>query len=163
MENEILKNILKKERFEEKGSLYCLNEIEIAEYLSDLLDQDRRERVCGHLILCESCFKKAAEAEKTFSLFVRNEANRPPSYIEKRIKMVIRRLNKTAKIKSYLKKNKFLYFGAVSLVFSFIFRRYFAQFLAIAVVLGFKWVMDTGGSKALIMIYDAWKTSRRSF
>jgi hypothetical protein len=26
--------------------------------------------------------------------------------------------------------------------------------------MGFKWVMDTGGSKALIMIYDAWHAKK---
>jgi len=161
MDEEILKNAVRRQGLKgERGSFHP-DEIELAEYLEGTLSRDRGERICEHIISCDSCFKKLADAERTFSLFNEKEAESPPAHIEKKAKMIAKRFGRTNKAKNHFKKNKFFYFAAISLVFSFISKRYFAQFLAVAVILGFKWVMDTGGSKALIMIYQAWKTSHR--
>ncbi len=161
MDEEILKNAVRRQGLKGERDSFHPEKKELAEYLEGILSQDRREWICEHIISCDSCFKKLADAERTFSLFNEKEAESPPAHIEKKAKMIAKRFNRTNKAKSHFKKNKFFYFAAISLVFSFISKRYFAQFLAVAVILGFKWVMDTGGSKALIMISQAWKTSRK--
>jgi len=40
---------------------------------------------------------------------------------------------------------------------SFIFKRYFLQFLGAALILGFKWVMEGGGARKAIMIFKGIK------
>ena len=60
----------------------------------------------------------------------------------------------------YLNKNKWLLASITAFVMSFIVKRYFLQFLALAVVLGIKWALDPMRAKTLIMVYDAWKSKR---
>ena len=162
MENGILKSVLGRGNFELRPSPSCPDETELAEYLEETLSQDKRGIICEHIISCESCFRKTAGAERAFSSFSEEKAGRPPGRIERKAKMIAKRSGKTNKMKNHFRKNKFLYLSIIFLIFSFISKRYFAQCLAIAVISGFKWVMDTGGSRALIMIYEAWKTSHRN-
>ncbi len=161
MDEEVLKGVVRRQGLKGEGGSFHPDEIELAQYLEGTLSQDRSERICEHIMSCDSCFKKLADTERAFSLFNEKEAEPPPAHIEKKAKMIAKRFGRTVKVKNHLKKNKFLYFAAISLIFSFISKRYFAQFLTVTVILGFKWVMDTGGSKALIMIYQAWKASHR--
>ena len=162
MESEILRAFLRKEGLGVKPSPSCPDETELAEYLEETLSQDKHRIVCEHIISCESCFRKVAEAESAFFSFSEENAEHPPVHIQRKAKMTAKRPGKTTKMKNHFRKNKFLYLSIIFLIFSFISKRYFAQFLAIAIISGFKWVMDTGGSKALIMIYEAWKTSHRN-
>lgn len=45
----------------------------------------------------------------------------------------------------------------VCFAFSFIYSRYFLQFLAATLILGIKWIVDSKTNRMLIMIYDAYK------
>ena len=45
--------------------------------------------------------------------------------------------------------------GAVSFILSFVFHRYFLQFLALGLFFGMKWVVDQKATKTQIMIYKA--------
>ncbi|MFA5255328.1 MAG: hypothetical protein WC419_01350, partial [Candidatus Omnitrophota bacterium] len=40
---------------------------------------------------------------------------------------------------------------------SFVFQRFFLQFLTATLLLGVKWITDAKSTKMLIMIYEAWK------
>ena len=48
---------------------------------------------------------------------------------------------------------KWLIAALFFLALSFVIRHYFLQFLAISIVLGFKWVMEGEGAKRVIMIF----------
>ena len=50
----------------------------------------------------------------------------------------------------------------LSFVLSFVFTRYFVQFLALAVIFSLKWIFDTGSTRTLIMIYQAWRKKDNS-
>lgn len=51
----------------------------------------------------------------------------------------------------------FLIMAVGFFILSFIFSRYFLQFLAAAIILSLKWIVDSKNSKILITIYEAWK------
>ncbi|MBI3253082.1 MAG: hypothetical protein HYZ52_07255 [Candidatus Omnitrophica bacterium] len=52
-------------------------------------------------------------------------------------------------------------FSVVMFAFSFLFRRYFLQCLALAVVSGIKWIVDQRVTKTQIMIYKALETEEK--
>jgi len=60
-------------------------------------------------------------------------------------------------IASYVKKNIWLFTCLFVFILSFIFKKYFMQFLILSTVFGLRWALDSINSKTLIMIYDAWK------
>lgn len=57
------------------------------------------------------------------------------------------------------KDGLFLLLAVICFVLSFLFGRYFLQFLAATLILSMKWIVDTKTNRMLIMIYDAWKRS----
>jgi len=61
------------------------------------------------------------------------------------------------KIMDYLKRGVWLMLCLVSLLMSFFIPRYFLQFLILSVIFGLKWVFNRESTRALIMIYNAWK------
>lgn len=56
-------------------------------------------------------------------------------------------------------KREYMYLILAILCFasSFVFSRYFLQFLAATLILGMKWIVDSKTNRILIMIYDAYK------
>ena len=61
------------------------------------------------------------------------------------------------KLMYYFKKNIWFMLSMASFVVSFFAMHHFLQFLALAVIFGFKWVFDKETTKTLIMVYNAWK------
>ncbi len=60
-----------------------------------------------------------------------------------------------------LKKGKWLIGALASFILSFCFPRFFLQFLALAIIFGGKWIMDSASFRTLVMIYDAWRKRGR--
>jgi hypothetical protein len=54
-----------------------------------------------------------------------------------------------------VRKNAWLIGAAIAFALSFVFSRYFLQFLILTLLLGIKWIASSGGSKNVIMIYEA--------
>jgi len=55
------------------------------------------------------------------------------------------------------KENMFLMLAIVCFLASFVFSRYFFQFLTATAILGVKWVVEGKTNKLLITIHDAWR------
>ena len=115
----------------------CPSEETLAEYISGLLKEEERSAVEEHLTKCKSCRKLAMEAHAIIST---PDAGR------------IKR-----KIAGYLRKNVWIITSGLFLLCSFIFRRYFLQFLALTVISALKWIIDSRNTRMLIMIHEAWK------
>jgi hypothetical protein len=115
----------------------CPTEETLAEYISGLLSEEERSAVEEHLAKCKNCRTLALEAHTVIST---PDAGR------------IKR-----KIRDYLRKNTWMIASAIFLLCSFIFRKYFLQFLALTVISALKWIIDSRNTKMLIMIHDAWK------
>ena len=108
----------------------CPSEEHLSLYMENRLSKDERGQIESHLADCPYCLdlvvvaKKAVDAaEKGFNL------------------------------KSILLKQKWLILGLVSLVLSFVFSRYFLQFLVATLILGIKWAVGSDGAKNLVMIF----------
>lgn len=56
----------------------------------------------------------------------------------------------------------FLIMAVICFLSSFIFSRFFLQFLTATIILGIKWIVDSKSSRMLIMIYEAWKRGGES-
>lgn len=147
----------------ERASLQCLSDEELADYVSGVLsDEPQKEDIASHIAECDFCFSKTASCVSALAGFDRGIPDRGnPASIRKA--KSIPKIYPKAKTKSnYMKRNRFLFIAAGFFILSFIYKRYFLQFLVAASIFGFKWVMDTGGSRALIMIYDAWQQKKGS-
>ena len=57
----------------------------------------------------------------------------------------------------WLIKNRWIIGSTVTFLFSFIFPGHFLQFLAAALIMATKWIIDSKATKMLVMIHEAWK------
>ncbi len=135
----------------------CLSDEAMSEYVDGVLEGSSfSEEILSHVMECDLCFSKSASAVSALKRF--NPDSEDGEDIARAIakaKAIPRTYGK--KGKGPMKRNKYLFVSAAFFLLSLFFKGYFLQFLTAASIFGFKWVMDTGGSKALIMIYDAWQ------
>jgi hypothetical protein len=141
----------------------CPEDEEIADYISGKIAPDKKERLLMHIIKCQRCLDIGAISLKALSDNGDEEGSGPTMAMIKRVLSIAHEYprKKTRRLPGVLRSNRYLILAGGFFVLSFIIKRYFIQFLIASGIFGIKWVMDTGSSKALIMIYDAWK-SRRS-
>ena len=124
--------------------MHCPDEKTLSSYLDGkLLDEALRQGIEAHISQCTSCLDLlvlAYEAQKGRC--------KCPASLEEKIKTRLGLRHKNPR-----RELKWL-FGAVFLfALSFVFKRYFVQFLVAAAILGFKWVMEGEGARRAIMIF----------
>ena len=141
----------------------CLNEKTLSSYLDEKLSEVERREIEGHIADCDTCLDMllvAHEAQKKrFSI-------RPLRGLTRTISNILRARMRSSRVEKVKKKRpelKWLLAGLVFLAFSFMFRHYFLQFLAIAVILGFKWAMEGEGAKRVIMIFKGIPEKEKKF
>ena len=147
----------------------CLNEKTLSSYLDEKLSDVERKEIERHIADCNTCLDVllvAYEAQrKKFSA-------RPLRGLARTIlaaTIFFERKNRTSQAGSVEKTKKkrpelkWLFAGLVFLALSFMFRHYFLQFLAIAVILGFKWAMEGEGAKRVIMIFKGIPEKEKNF
>lgn len=123
----------------------CLNERELSSYLDERLAESERRRIEMHLSGCDRCLDLLVVA------FDAGRVSAPR----------LRRIARTA-----LKKKTELkwFLGAVILfALSFIFKRFFMQFLIGSAILGFKWAMEGEGARRAIMIFKGIEKKEKKF
>ena len=118
----------------------CPSESELAEYLGGHLLRKKRNDIESHLSSCMACMEDLILARKAANL----DTKKGPAA-------------KNKNFKNWLKKNSWLFLALISFFLSFIYSRYFIQFLVATLVLSGKWIFETVNARILIMIYDAWK------
>jgi len=144
----------------------CLDEKALSSYMDERLSEAGRKKIELHIADCNACLDMllvAHEAQrKRFS-------TRPPRHQRWRARLARTILAATiffesdagaklakARFATPKKKRlglKWLFSAIFFFALSFAFRHYFLQFLAISIVLGFKWVMEGEGAKRVIMIF----------
>jgi hypothetical protein len=124
-------------------NIRCLDEKMLSSYLDKRLSDMERKKIEEHIADCNICLDMLLVAYES-----QGRDKRCPPILRDRIKN--RFGLKQAKKRPEL---KWLYAGLFFFMLSFIFRHYFLQFLAISVVLGFKWVMEGEAAKRVIMIF----------
>lgn len=108
-------------------------ESELADYLSNVLTGEARNRIEDHIACCNDCLASAVSAHESVKAF------------------------KNRKAKGMKKINIYPVLAIISFILSFVFRQYFVQFLTATLLLGIKWIADAKSTKMLVMIYEAWK------
>ncbi|MDP2981539.1 MAG: anti-sigma factor, partial [Candidatus Omnitrophota bacterium] len=140
----------------------CFDEKTLSSYLDERLSEAERKKIEGHIADCNACLDMLLVAYESHG-----RGKKCPMALKQRIKNnigVAERSSasdagaKLAKARFAIPKKKRLFlkwlFSAIFFfALSFAFRHYFLQFLAISVVLGFKWVMEGEGAKRVIMIF----------
>ena len=116
----------------------CPFEIVLNDYLAGKMSIGRRVVLEKHFVNCGFCLEQLDLAQKA-------------------LKRKGGRKNMKEKLQHFSKKWGWFSGMAVSFGISFLFRRYFLQFLVLTVIFGVKWVFEAGSTKTLIMVYDAWR------
>ncbi|MBL7157289.1 MAG: zf-HC2 domain-containing protein [Candidatus Omnitrophica bacterium] len=117
----------------------CLGDVEINDYLSGSLSEEKKAEMERHLKDCGGCLEKLAFAYKTVEEFSGKKHKGEKS------------------MKSMWKKNLWLFGAILTFTLSFLAPRYFIQLLVATILMGTKWIFDSVNARILIMIYDAWK------
>ncbi|MFH1868023.1 MAG: hypothetical protein ABH843_03530 [Candidatus Omnitrophota bacterium] len=143
------------------ASLGCPSDEDLSEYVDGVVSGDlKRQDLIKHVSECDHCFSKTASAVSALAGFKGEASVASGAASVKKAKSIPKMFAK--KRMSLMKRNKYLFVAAGFFLLSFIFKVFFLQFLAAASIFGIKWAMDTGGSKALIMIYDTWQHRKTS-
>lgn len=131
----------------------CPDEAALSAYLSGALDRQEAENIEAHIADCPFCLeslKTAYEADKLYS-----EGSFPES--SEKLKRKAKSIAAAGARKKRVSKNLWLIATIAAFTMSFIFPRYFAQFLVAALILGLKWVSEGENARTLIMVLDAWR------
>jgi hypothetical protein len=158
-----IKDIFKSRNFAKGLSPACADcptDEDLAGYISGEIFSDKREQISAHIGLCQRCLDIVATSLKVLS--EQDAEDAPKDAIKKVLSISKKYPRKGAGRVSVFKKNKYLLVAGVFFILSFVLKKYFMQCLLAAGIFGVKWIMDTGSTKALIMIYDAWKTRKES-
>ncbi len=134
-------------------NIRCLDEKALSAYLDEDLSGAERERIERHVGDCNICLDMLLVAYEG-----QGRNRKCPPILKDRIKnrLGLRQAKKRTEL-------KWLFAGLVFFALSFIFRHYFLQFLEIAVILGFKWVMEGEGAKRVIMIFKGIQEKEKKF
>jgi len=122
----------------------CPNEITLSSYMEGSLTKEEEKLIAEHVKGCYWCIEQMDQAQRL-------DAKEKPSP---------KSISRTSFI-SWIKKNKWLIGAIISFLLSFVFPRYFFQFLILTLLAGIKWIFTTAGTKTIIMIYDAFKRKGR--
>ncbi len=141
----------------------CPPDSRLADYISGAIsDECEKDVIATHIAKCDKCFKKVASC---FSVLSATDKNLERDISNRSLKGVLsmpKKYPRTCPKDGYIKRNKYLFVAGVFFLLSFAFKLFFIQFLVAALIFGIKWIMDTGSTKALIMIYETWKQNRES-
>lgn len=129
----------------------------LSSYASGKMENAEALNINAHCAGCKACAELVEDAH-IYSRYVDGATDRSvPSRAAVRAKHIPAENKEEATPMSLLLKNKWLLVTVTAFASSFFVPKYFMQCLIIAVIFGLKWVFDTGSTKTLIMVYNAWK------
>lgn len=129
---ELIKKSLKKNAGAMKRSIGCPAELKLAKYLEGSLPSNMRQALEKHLADCPYCLDLLVVTKNVLKAEARSYK---PSWFRR------------------LKMQKWLILTGISFALSFVIRRFFLQFLFLALILGIKWALGSEGSRNLVMIF----------
>lgn len=140
----------------EKKTSECLSEEILSRYLERKLTDEQKDAVEAHIADCTYCLDQLEMAQRA-QKESKNVQIRPE--LIKKAKAISGERKMTRK-SNWFKKSIWLILCLISFALSFFVSKFFVQFLVLAIIFGVKWIFDTGSTKTLIMIYDAWRGKR---
>jgi len=134
-------------------NMRCLDERMLSSYLDEKLSDAERKKIEEHIADCNICLDMLLVAYES-----QGRSKKCPAILKDRIKnkLGLRQPKKRPEL-------KWFFAGLFFFALSFIFRHYFLQFLAISVILGFKWVMEGESAKRVIMIFKGIQEKEKKF
>ncbi|MBN3038006.1 MAG: zf-HC2 domain-containing protein [Candidatus Omnitrophica bacterium] len=127
----------------------CPTELELNDYLENRISSEKEKAIIEHLAHCPNCLSLLALAQEQE---IKNAQDEPSQQMIERAKNIVQKHPKGLII-----KHKWPIFATISFILSFLLRQYFLQFLVLASVFSIKWIFDTGSTRTLIMVYEAWR------
>ncbi|MFC1590650.1 zf-HC2 domain-containing protein [Candidatus Omnitrophota bacterium] len=115
----------------------CPSDAMLSDYLTGGLSQRDKGPVENHIADCDKCLTDLVSCYESVKEFEHNSRKRRSIAMNK--------------------INWYLISSITAFFLSFAFREYFLQFLAAAVILAVKWIVDAKNTRILITIYEAWK------
>ncbi len=132
----------------------CLDEKTLSSYLDKRLPDAERKKIEEHIADCDICLDMLVTAYD----LCKGSKKCPDALLNNRIK------NKLGLKQARKSRELGWLLGAVFFfAFSFVFKHYFLQFLAVSVVLGFKWVMEGEAAKRVVMIFKGIQEKEKKF
>ncbi|KPK41806.1 MAG: hypothetical protein AMJ78_04535 [Omnitrophica WOR_2 bacterium SM23_29] len=150
---EILKAYMKEKSTQKKvrRTASCPDEATLSLYLNGVLSRSEEQVIEGHIADCHFCLENLRTAYLGDELY--RERNLPDS--AKGLINKAKRIAKLATTNKRAKKNLYLFGTVLSFALSFLFPRYFVQFLVAALILGLKWVFESENARTLIMVLSS--------
>ncbi|MBU4342855.1 MAG: zf-HC2 domain-containing protein [Candidatus Omnitrophica bacterium] len=121
----------------------CPDEAMLSSYLDESLSEAERGRIEQHVSSCARCLDLLVVAYESGQ-----GARKCPRVLRNKIKARLGLQQRRGR-----PELKWLFASLVLFLLSFVFKKYFLQFLIAAAILGFKWVMEGEGAKRAIMIF----------
>ncbi len=156
--NDILKDYFNAEIDLPEKRPDCPSAETLAQYASSGLHGEESYKVGNHVKSCRFC-SELVEGALLYSAYAKEiKLEDVPAKMRKKAKSLNPAYaGKEHNLMSYLKKRIWFMLSFSSFIASFFVPRYFLQFLALAIILGLKWVFDKETTRTLIMVYNAWK------
>jgi len=142
-------------------TLDCPNEQILLGYLNRTLDKEESQFVEHHVAGCGFCLSQLNLAFQS-QLMNKEESFKPvPQELIDKTKSFLNLqgiANNAKKTRAKIKKaNLFLAGAIIPFILSFIFPKYFIQFLVVTLVLGIRWAFESEGGRTMVMVLDSWR------
>ncbi len=138
-------------KIHEVKAIGCPDEATLTAYLSGTLKEEQARVVEEHLAACHLCLENVRAGHLGDKLYGEKGLPASNDRLIRKAKGIAKMDPKKKRIQSYI------WLAATILAFtmSFTAPRYFAQFLAAALILGLKWVSESESVRTLIIAMDA--------
>ena len=132
----------------------CPPEKALWDYLNDSVRQEAEEKIADHVVKCDFCLESLLLAQEV-RLGIRFGFSEGPGGEAHQKAIDLARKRKIQK--SGIKRHLWLILSLLAIGASFLFARYFFQFLILGVIFGVKWVFDTTTNRTLIIMSEVLK------
>jgi len=129
----------------------CPDEATLAEYAGGAMTQWQRERLEEHASACAACLENIRAARTAERMLAEGALADTGESLKKKAKGLAKMDIGKRRFQGYI----WLAATIAAFTLSFTAPKYFAQFLAAAVILGLKWVSESEGIRTLIVSMDA--------
>ena len=126
----------------------CPSQLEISDFLDKSLGREKERALLYHIARCPNCLSLLELGYKAKEEY----ATQLTTKMLKRAQRLVPGQGKRSGLKQV-----WLILAAICFIFSFVIARFFSQFLVLAIIFSLKWILDTGSTRTLIMIYQAWR------
>jgi len=139
----------------------CPDEQALSEYLNRTLSEEKYRYIENHIAGCGFCLSQLDIASQAQLMDKQQSFGSVPRELIDKTKASINtyRDANNSKINKLRKKGSiFFLLGAVlSFGLSFIFPKYFMQFLVVTLILGVRWAFESKNGRTMIMVFNSWR------